>query len=165
LIVLLASAGRRAGNEGVPAVPGASQSPDVVLADRGVVLEDAVLATIRGCMIGAKVLSPQFVLWIAPLLALAVRDPLGAALALLTAGLTSEVFPGRYFALMDQAPGHGRAVIALAARNALLIGWYAAVILRLAKQRLPAHRLDGGASTLPGPLLPLRRSRAVRPAR
>jgi hypothetical protein len=43
--------------------------------------------------------------------------------AFLTAALTTEVHPYLYPALMGQAPGHGRALLALVARNALLIGW------------------------------------------
>jgi hypothetical protein len=42
----------------------------------------------------------------------------------LTAGSSpSDVYPHRFFALMGLEPGHDRALIALVARNSLLIGW------------------------------------------
>jgi hypothetical protein len=47
-------------------------------------------------------------------------------------------------------------LLALAARNALLVGWYVVAISRLAKQSTPWRRLEAGAGTLPGPILPLR---------
>ena len=124
--------------------------------DDGRLLEHAVLAVVLGCMIAAKVLSPQFVLWVVPLLALVAVGPVGAMLAFLTAALTTEIYPYLYPALMDQASGNGRAILALAARNALLIGWYVTAVRRLAKQSTPRSRLDCGAGTLPGPILPLR---------
>jgi hypothetical protein len=124
--------------------------------DAGSLLEHAALAIVLGCMIAAKVLSPQFVLWVAPLLALAATGPVSAMLAFLTAALTTEVYPFLYPALMDQAPGNGRAILALAARNALLIGWYVMAVRRLAKQSGPPRRLEAGAGTLPGPILPMR---------
>jgi hypothetical protein len=107
-------------------------------------------------MIAAKVLSPQFVLWVAPLLALAATGLSGAMLAFLTAALTTEVYPYLYPALMNQVPGQDRALFALAARNTLLIGWYVVAVLRLAKQSAAHRRLEAGAGTLPGPILPLR---------
>jgi hypothetical protein len=125
--------------------------------DSGMQLEHAELAVVLGCMIAAKVLSPQFVLWVAPLLALVATGPAGAGLAFLTAALTTQVYPDLYPALMDQTSGNGHALLVLAARrNALLIGWYVLAVWRLAKQSTPWRRLEGGAGTLPGPILPLR---------
>ena len=77
-------------------------------------------------------------------------------LAFLTAALTTEVYPHLYPALMRQEGGHSHAVIALAARNGLLIGWYVMAIRRLTKQPAPLSRLEAGAGTLSGPILPLR---------
>lgn len=69
-----------------------------------------------------KVLSPQFLLWLAPLAAVAGaqerRAWAPAALAALAVGLTQVEFPSRYFALV----AGDRDVIALvAARNGLLL--------------------------------------------
>jgi hypothetical protein len=50
----------------------------------------------------------------------------------------------------------GHALLALAARNALLVGWCVVAVSRLAKQSAPWRRLEAGAGTLPGPILPLR---------
>ena len=79
-------------------------------------------------------------------------------LAFLTAALTTQVYPGRYPALMGQARGHGHALFALAARNGLLIGWYVVAIHRLAKHGAPLGRLEAGAGTLPGPYCPCGRA-------
>jgi hypothetical protein len=87
-------------------------------------LEHATLAVVLGCMVAGKVLSPQFVLWVAPLLALAATGLSSGMLGFSTAALTTEVYPYLYPALMNQAPGHDCALLALTARNALLIGWY-----------------------------------------
>jgi hypothetical protein len=108
-------------------------------------------------MIAAKVLSPQFVVWIAPLFVLVVEGPIGALLAILTAVLTTEIYPYLYPALMDQAPGHARAVLELAARNALLVGWYVVAIRRLAGEPARAWRPAAEGRALHGPILPLRR--------
>jgi len=137
----------------------------VVRLDDGEVLEHAVLAIALGCMIPAKVLSPQFVIWVAPLLALVARGPAGAVLAFLTAALTTEVYPAGFNALAGWEPGHGRALVTLTARNALLIGWYATALYRLFPRRVrsgveapkqfrPIRRLGGG------PILPLRPARS-----
>jgi hypothetical protein len=72
-------------------------------------------------------------------------------LVFLTAALTTEVYPYLYPTLMGQAPGHGRALLVLVARNALLIGWYVVAVRRRAKQSTPRRRLQCGAGTLPGP--------------
>ena len=126
--------------------------------DSGSVLEHAVLAVVLGCMIAAKVLSPQFMLWIAPLLALVATGPATALLAFLTAALTTEVYPQLYPALMGQGKGADHALFTLAARNLLLIGWYVMAIRHLAKQLGPRGRLEAGAGNLAGPILPLRPS-------
>ncbi len=139
----------------LPAEPTAGHRP---IDDAGSVLEHAVLAVVLGCMIAAKVLSPQFVLWIAPLLALVATGPATALLAFLTAALTTEVYPHLYPALMGQEKGGGHALLVLAARNVLLIGWYVMAIRHLAKQRGPHRRLEAGTGSLAGPILPLRPS-------
>jgi hypothetical protein len=98
--------------------------------ERAGAFEHAVFASVVGFMIAGKVLSPQFMLWIAPLLPLAVEGPAGAFFALLVAGLTTAVYPYLSPALEQRAPGHGFALLALGGRNLLLIGWYSAYFFR-----------------------------------
>ncbi len=73
--------------------------------DSGSVLENAVLAVILGCMIAAKVLSPQFILWVVPLLALVV-DGTGHGVARRSSPPPSppRSIPHLYPALMDRRP-------------------------------------------------------------
>jgi hypothetical protein len=127
-------------------------------ADAGRQLETVVLAIALGLMLGSKVLSPQFVLWVAPLLALTVRSSTGFLLAFLTAALTTQVYPHLFAALSGYEPGRGRALAVLVLRNALLFGWYVHALHSLAKQEAPARRLVGGDRTLQGLVLPLRPS-------
>jgi hypothetical protein len=95
-----------------------------------------------GFMIGGKVLSPQFMLWIAPLLALAPRGVVDTLMALATAGLTTAVYPYLSPALEQRAEGHAWALAALSGRNLLLLGWYAFAVVTLARRRAtsPARR-------------------------
>jgi uncharacterized membrane protein len=85
-----------------------------------------------------KVLSPQYLLWLVPLVALCVgRKPtkLAFPVGLLAAiGLTRAVYPGRYDELirLDALP-----IALLAARNALLIVLAAALVLRLRREGGP----------------------------
>ncbi|MDX6505922.1 MAG: hypothetical protein QOG06_566 [Gaiellaceae bacterium] len=77
----------------------------------------------------AKVLSPQFLLWLVPLVAL-LRAPRHAVLLLAVLGLTQAVYPGRYDALvgLQTVP-----VALLAARDAVLLvlaGWLVADLQR-----------------------------------
>jgi hypothetical protein len=90
----------------------------------------AVLGTALGFMIAGKVLSPQFMLWIAPLLPLVVEGPTSALLALAMAILTTVVYPYLSPALEQRAPGHGWALLSVGTRNILLIGWYMAMTIR-----------------------------------
>ena len=82
-----------------------------------------------------KVLSPQYLLWLVPLVALVVgRKPAKLAFpAVLVAaiGLTQAVYPGRYDDLvqLDALP-----IALVAARNALLIVLAAALLLRLQRE-------------------------------
>jgi hypothetical protein len=90
----------------------------------------AVIATALGFMIAGKVLSPQFMLWIAPLLPLVAEGPVSAIAAILMAALTTVVYPYLSPALEQREPGHGWALFSVGSRNLLLIGWYLAMTAR-----------------------------------
>jgi uncharacterized membrane protein len=92
--------------------------------------EHAALAGVLGFMIAGKVLSPQFMLWIAPLMPVAVEGPAGALGTLLIGGLTTAVYPYLSPALEQRAPGQGWALLCVGARNLLLIVWYFTFFLR-----------------------------------
>jgi glycosyl transferase family 87 len=85
-----------------------------------------------------KVLSPQYLLWLVPLVALCVgRRPakLAFPVGLVAAvGLTHAVYPNRYDELirLDSLP-----IALLAARNALLIALTAALVARLYRESVP----------------------------
>jgi uncharacterized membrane protein len=86
-----------------------------------------------------KVLSPQYLLWLLPLVALVIgRKPakLAFPLTLVAAlGLTQAVYPGRYDELVRL---DSLAIWLLVARNALLIGLAAALVGRLRREGLTA---------------------------
>jgi hypothetical protein len=99
---------------------------------------------VLGFMIGGKVLSPQYMLWLAPFLPLlaaqgtsVVQRAALASMVLVTCGLTSLIYPYWSPALEMQEPGHGAAVLALGTRNLLLVALYAFAAYR-AGQRSPA---------------------------
>jgi hypothetical protein len=112
----------------------------------------ASLSAVAACCALGKVLSPQFLIWVLPLGALALAwrmHLLAAALAAATA-LTLVEFPSRYFDLVEREP-FPLAVVAL--RNAALL-----VALALAVRVLTP--LEGAAARLPWPGRP----RPPRPA-
>lgn len=72
-------------------------------------------------MIASKVLSPQYMLWLLPLLPLAANGVFGAGVAavfLAACWTTTRIYPAYYGQLMDLEPG---AISLLAGRNLLLI--------------------------------------------
>ncbi|MGF1473784.1 MAG: glycosyltransferase 87 family protein [Rubrobacteraceae bacterium] len=78
-------------------------------------------ALILAFMIGSKVLSPQYMLWLLPLLPLAAGGLWGlgvAVLFLVACWTTTQIFPHHYGELMDLKPG---AVNVLLLRNLLLV--------------------------------------------
>ena len=93
----------------------------------------AALGGIIGFMIASKVLSPQYMVWIAPMLALAAEGPADVVFVLATGVLTTAVYPHLSPALELQAPGHILALLAVGSRNLLLIGWYCAAVRRMWK--------------------------------
>jgi hypothetical protein len=97
----------------------------------------ATCATALGFMIGGKVLSPQFVSWVAPLLPVAAFEPVPALLALGAAVLTTVYYPFTAEALEMLAPGHGRAVAFIATRNALFVVLYGWLVYWLWSRRRP----------------------------
>jgi hypothetical protein len=87
-------------------------------------VDHAVFGAAVGFMIAGKVLSPQFMLWIAPLLPLVAEGVGGSMVALAIGVLTTVVYPYLSPALEQRAPGHGWALLAVGSRNLLLVGWY-----------------------------------------
>ena len=93
--------------------------------ERGEIGVRVTLATVLAFMVFGKVLSPQFVLWVAPLLPLACRK---IGLALVAVGIavgTTIEYPFVAAALEMLEPGHLRAVLLVSARNLLLVGLFA----------------------------------------
>ena len=92
-------------------------------------------AAVAVWVVFGKVLSPQFLLWLVPLVPLVVgRRPakLAFPVVLVAAlGLTQAVYPGRYDSLvrLDTLP-----IVLLLARNALLVALAAALLLRLHRE-------------------------------
>jgi len=80
----------------------------------------ASAAAVAAWIVMGKVLSPQFLLWLVPLVALVLRRrTLAVAAALAVAlGLTHAVYPGRYDALVSLEP---LPITLLAVRNAILV--------------------------------------------
>lgn len=83
-------------------------------------LDRAVLAALLGFVALGKVLSPQYLIWILPLAAIAWTrgDRAVAVLIAAAAALTAVYFPGDYFDLVDGDDGTAAIV---AARNVLLL--------------------------------------------
>jgi Glycosyltransferase family 87 len=93
-------------------------------------------AAVLGLLIASRVLSPQYLLWAVPLLAVCGgwRERLTLVAA---AALTSAVYPVLYPELVDgAAAGHGRALAATVLRNLLLFLLY--VLAAWAATRVPS---------------------------
>jgi hypothetical protein len=101
---------------------------------RGLVL--ASLAAVAAFAVLGKVLSPQYVLWLVPLGALAFAWRLHALAAAVVAAavLTQVEFPARYFDLVDREPFP---IAVVAARNLLLL---AVLVLALRALRSARHQ-------------------------
>jgi hypothetical protein len=119
-------------------LPGARRGARAV-DETGVVLLGALALTTTFVTLN-KVGSPQYVLWIAPVVAvgLALRPEqfrVPSMLVAWTAGLTTLVFPILYLALLDLNPF---AVVVLTVRNALLVVLFGWCVLRVLSEALSA---------------------------
>jgi hypothetical protein len=97
-------------------------------------LAAAAATTIAVAAVAGKVLSPQFLLWLAPLVVLS-RSLLATALLGAAMLLTNAIFPDRYDALIAR---HGGEIALLVVRNVLLVAMLAVLLAAQA----------GGAATL-----------------
>ena len=95
-------------------------------------LAAAAAATVAVAAIAGKVLSPQFLLWLAPFVVL-VRSLLAPALLAAAMLLTNLIFPDRYGELVARRGGE---IALLAVRNALLLVLLATLFM--AQVRAPA---------------------------
>ena len=84
-------------------------------------------------MTTAKVLSPQYIVWLLPLAPLVCRRPLFGAVFLVMCALTTVIFPHRYYTDIARVEGFellaptARGMLLLTARNGLLIALLGAV--------------------------------------
>ena len=105
----------------------------------------AVLAVILTIMAFGKVLSPQYVIWMLPVVALVgVQDRVLAVLALATLVLTQVEFPARYGDLLAFDPA---TVLVVAARNLLLLATLGITLWRL--MHLPEEPAPLGVTSRP----------------
>ncbi|TFD70855.1 glycosyltransferase 87 family protein [Cryobacterium gelidum] len=123
-------------------------------ADAGHLLLLGALALVGAFIVFNKVGSPQYMLWLVPVVAVGVgrswaawRVP--ALLTLAIAGLTTLIFPIFYLPLID---GDLFSLLLLTVRNALLIVLFSWSVTDLARLARPAPRRDAlivGRRTLP----------------
>jgi len=99
----------------------------------------AALAIVLAMMTFSKVLSPQYFIWLLPVVALAVlEEPLLGALCFVTLLLTQINFPAKYWGLVYLDPS---SIKWLAARNVALVACFLFALWRLI--RLPAGEVAG----------------------
>jgi hypothetical protein len=138
--ILAARGAGESGSPGSGAAPAAEASPEQ---KRELVL--ASLAAVAAFAVFGKVLSPQFMLWIVPLGALAFAWRLGALAAAVAAAaiLTQLWFPARYFDLVarDTYP-----LTLLTLRNAALVAALALAVRALRPRRQEQLRDPRGAT-------------------
>jgi hypothetical protein len=114
----------------------------------------AVVAVLAGAASFGKVLSPQFLLWVAALVPLS-GDWLATVLFTGSLATTNLLFPDRYPGLLAK---HGGEIALLCARNAFLVG---AVLALWRVQRTRT----GGESSIRSPSFRAIRGPATRPTR
>jgi len=119
----------------------------------------ASLTSVAALVAFGKVLSPQFLIWIVPLLALALawRQWALAALTVAAAALTLVEFPSRY---LDLVAGEPVAVGVTALRNGALVAALALAIVALMRR----PRVSGGSARSTALARPARRRRSPRSA-
>jgi hypothetical protein len=99
----------------------------------------AVLGLMLAAMCGNKVLSPQHLVWVLPVVALALvaKRPglrMPAAMVLVATILTQVEYPGMYMSMMHL--GHV-AILVVAARNLLLVAAFVAALIVLWRSPVP----------------------------
>ena len=90
------------------------------------------IASILGFVIGGKVFSSQFALWLVPFLPLVLDGPLWVGMGIASAVLTTAEYPFLATALEMLEPGHARAVLIVGLRNVLFVVLYAGALRRIA---------------------------------
>lgn len=125
-----------------------------LLRDTPTLVPGAGLAVVLAFVCTGKVLSPQFLIWTFPLVALSLaggdrRQRWAAALCVVAIALTQVELPANYWALVAFSPGP---VVLVAIRNFVLLA--AAVIAAWALWRLPAQLAgaDGEDGRIPDAL-------------
>jgi hypothetical protein len=112
----------------------------------------AALSLVLAMTAFSKVLSPQYFIWLLPVVALAaLAEPLLGALSFVTLLLTQINFPAKYWALVYLEPS---SIKWLAARNIALVACFLVALWRLI--RLPAEPPELRMSFAPAPLSPSR---------
>jgi len=101
-------------------------------------------AAVSGALLGGKVLSPQYLIWLAPLWAVVLGPPLVLG-AFAAAVLTTAIYPYLWQPLLRAGPMHGVALAVLATRNLLVGCIYAVLLWRLAGRPPPHLRLASSA--------------------
>lgn len=139
------AAARGAGGAGRDARAGRVRAGAAPAVDELDLVLRGALALTTAFVVFNKVGSPQYMLWIAPVIAvgLALRPEAHRTPAVLmawAAGLTTIVFPLLYRQLIDLAP---YAVGVLAARNLLVVLLFAWSVVRVVDAVFPAVGLDG----------------------
>jgi len=105
-------------------------------------------ASILGFVIAGKVLSPQFALWLAPFLPLAMEGPVAAVIAVASAVLTTAEYPFLAAPLEMLAPGHAKAVIVVGIRNLLFVVLYVLACRRVMRAETKSPVLAPGKVVL-----------------
>jgi hypothetical protein len=105
----------------------------------------AALSLVLAMTAFSKVLSPQYFIWLLPVVALAaLKEPLLGALSFVTLLLTQINFPAKYWALVYLEPS---SINWLAARNIALVACFLVAVWRLI--RLPAEPLRSAQMLTP----------------
>jgi hypothetical protein len=107
----------------------------------------AALSLVLAMMAFSKVLSPQYFIWLLPVVALAtLAEPLLGALSFVTLLLTQINFPSKYWALVYLEPS---SVKWLAARNIALVACFLLALWRLIRLPAEPHETVPTAATTP----------------